>query len=133
MNSKKPSFDISIVPQRNIVRSEGYGVWTVDITNRNREEIKKAASKFAGKKWALMGVIPKLAPIVDAEVSKAFARFHDEFEKMGCAAFAFVVGGAVAIKAQAQRHHDTSSATKLVVNHFRTEEQALDWLKTMGI
>lgn len=132
-NSQAPTSKVTIVPGRNIIRSEATGVWTVDLTISNRNEVMEMGSKFKGKKWGFMGIIANMAPIVDANVSKEFAKFHDELDKVECTAVAFVVGSAVAIKAQSKRHQDTSNASGQLVNHFKTEEQALEWFKSLGI
>lgn len=124
---------LSFVPGRNIIKSEAAGVWTVKDADENRENVKKMAAQFKGAKWAFIPVVEKMAPIIDTETSNAFSRFHDDFQALGCIGFAFVVGPAVAIKAQAQRHHDTSTADKLVVSHFKNEAAALEWLKSLGV
>ena len=72
-------------------------------------------------------------PILDARTSEEFAKFHPLLEENGCVAAAFVVGKKVAIKAQSQRHHDTSSASRLQIRHFHDEEEALEWLKSFGL
>ena len=80
-----------------------------------------------------MGLIYNMDPITDPKTSEEFAKYHSEFQKNGCVAIAFVVGRKVAIKAQAQRHHDISSTEQLVTQHFQTEEEALEWLKSLGV
>lgn len=131
--SSKPISILSIVPGRNVVLSDASGVWTVEAVEQNKKDILEVVKKFGGKPWAFLGDVAKMAPIVDAEVSKAFASMHPMFEENGCLACAFVVGGAIAIKVQAQRHHDTSRAKELKVGHFRTREEALEWLATLGL
>ncbi len=130
---EKASCTISIVPGMNVIKSEPYGSWTPADARKNREDIKKLAQKFGGQKWGFRALVLNMAPILDAETSKEFSKFHDEFEKIGCVAVAFVVGKKVAIKAQAQRHHDTSGASELLVQHFHDEEAALEWLKTLNL
>ena len=131
--SSKPISILSIVPGRNVVLSDASGVWTVEAVEQNKKDILEVVKKFGGKPWAFLGDVAKMAPIVDAEVSKAFASMHPMFEENGCLACAFVVGSAIAIKVQAQRHHDTSGAKELKVGHFRTREEALEWLATLGL
>lgn len=131
--SNEPISILSIVPGRNVILSDASGVWTVEAVEQNKKDILKLVSKFGGKPWAFLGDVANMAPIVDAEVSKAFSSMHPLFEENGAVAAAFVVGSAIAIKVQAQRHHDTSGAQKLQVGHFRTREQALEWLATLGL
>lgn len=131
-NSQKASYTLTTVPGRNIVKAYPIGVWTAADVNKYVEDIMKIVSKFNGK-WAFMPDISKMAPIVDIEASNALTVLHKKFEDAKCVAMAFIVGGAVAIKAQAQRHQDKSNVEKLVVNHLRNEEAALEWLKSVGI
>lgn len=111
------------------IKSEPVGVWTAEFTLENLKKIKKMSEKFNGSKWAYVGVLTGMAPIVDPEVNKLFANMHINLEEWGCVACAFVVGGAIALKAQANRHHDVSDSKKLVISHFRTEEEAIKWIK----
>ncbi|NLW01730.1 MAG: hypothetical protein GX027_00495 [Clostridiaceae bacterium] len=131
--STEPISILSIVPGRNVILSDASGVWTVEAVEQNKKDILELVRKFGGKPWAFLGDVAKMAPIVDAEVSKAFSSMHPMFESNGAVACAFVVGSAIAIKVQAQRHHDTSGAQKLKIGHFRTREEALDWLATIGV
>ncbi|HLV09358.1 MAG TPA: hypothetical protein VKY40_04045 [Halanaerobiales bacterium] len=129
----KATCEISIVPGTNIVRSDPHGSWEPEDARKNREDILKLAEKFGSEKWGFMGLIVNMDPIVNSKTSEEFSKFHDEFEKERCAAMAFIVGKKVAIKAQAQRHHDTSTAQKVAVGHFHNEEKALEWLKSFGL
>lgn len=130
---RAPSCTISIIPGTKIIKSEPYGSWTPEYTIQNREDIINLSKKINGNKWGFLGMILNMDPILDARTSQEFAKFHPEFEKKGCAAIAFVVGKKVAIKAQAQRHHDTSSASQLQIRHFHKEEEAVEWLKSFGL
>ena len=87
-----------------------------EYTINNRENILKMAENFKGQKWGFMGLIYNMDSITDPKTSEEFAKYHSEFQKNGCVAIAFVVGRKVAIKAQAQRHHDISSAEQEVSN-----------------
>jgi len=131
---RKPSCLISIIPGTNIIRTDPYGAWTPEYTIRHRNEVTDLATKkFKGERWGFLPLICNMDPILDARTSDEFAKFHPELEKYGCAAAAFVVGKKVAIKAQSQRHHDTSSASQLQIRHFHEEEEALKWLKSLGL
>lgn len=132
--SSEASCIISYISGMNVIKSEPKGQWKdVDYTKNNLEEIKKMATKFVGKKWAFIGVLTDMAPILNTEVSKVFSSYHEELEKLGCLAMVFVEGKGFALKAQSQRHHDVSSVQKLLINHFRTVEEAIEWLKTLGV
>jgi len=131
--STEPISILSIVPGRSVILSDASGVWTVEAVEQNKKDILQLVKKLGGKPWAFLGDVEKMAPIVDANVSKAFASMHPFFEENGCVACAFVVGSAIAIKVQAQRHHDTSGAKNLKIGHFKTREEALEWLATLGV
>lgn len=127
------SCKLSIVDEMRVVRSEAHGKWSADDARQNLADIKNLAATFGGKKWAFMGVLTDMAP-VGPEASKVFSSFHEEFDKINCAAITFVVGGKVAIKAQTQRHHDISAAAdKLVIRHFNDEKSALEWIKSLNV
>ncbi len=49
---------------------------------QNKKDILEVVKKFGGKPWAFLGDVAKMAPIVDAEVSKAFASMHPMFEEI---------------------------------------------------
>jgi len=131
---EKASCKLSYIPGMNIIKSEPSGNWDdVDYTQNNLADIKRMATKFIGKKWAFIGVLTDMAPIMNAKVSKVFSSYHEELEKLGCLAMVFVEGKGMVLKAQSQRHHDVSSAQKLVVKHYRTVDEALEWIKTLGL
>jgi|LSQX01.2.fsa_nt_gb hypothetical protein len=132
--SNNQSCTLSYIPRMNIIKSEPSGQWDdVEYTKNNLNDIKKMANKFTYKKWAFIGVLTSMAPVMNPEVSKVFSSYHEELEKLGCLAMAFVEGKKLAIKAQAQRHHDVSSAQKLLISHFATVDEAVEWLKTLGL
>ena len=127
------SCDLNVLSDNRIIHSEPQGNWEADDVRKNLEDIKKLVDKnFGGKKWAFMAELTGMAPITDAETSEEFAKMHIEFEKENCVAIAFVVGDKISIKAQSQRHQD-SSGSGLVVKHFRTKEEGQEWLATFDI
>jgi len=129
LKTKEPSCTNSYVPGVKAIKSEPKGVWTTEFTLGNIEEIRKMADKFKGEKWAFVGVLKGMAPIVDPKVNEIFANMHINLEEWGCVVCAFVVGGAVALKAQSNRHHTVSNSQKLVISYFKAEEEALEWIK----
>lgn len=128
----KATCKLTVLDGMRVIKSEPTGVWEADFTRQNLQDILDLVKKFGGKKWAFMGIMTEMAPVVDAEASRIFASFHDEFEKRNCVAIAFVVGGKVALKAQTQVHHTTSGAKEVVANHFNDEASALKWLETFS-
>ncbi|SET34266.1 hypothetical protein SAMN05660297_02104 [Natronincola peptidivorans] len=128
----KAKYVISVVPGRKVVKSVANGSFTkTDVLNNIKDVVSKGKT-FNGK-WAFMPDITKMAPVLDPEVSEVLSKFHEEVEKAGGVAIAFIVEKAVAIKAQAQRHQNEANVNELVTNHFSSEEQALEWIKTLNI
>jgi len=120
------------VPGRNAVMTEGIGLADRDAVKEVKEYVLNKAKGFSGK-WAYIPIIEKMDPIYDTETQMAFAEMHKDCEDAGCVAFAFVAGGMAAIKVQSKRNQQASQAGKLIVEHFRTKEDALEWLKEFGI
>lgn len=128
-----PSVKNSYVEGINAIKSEPKGLWAPEFTEKNTENVMKMAERFTGERWGFLGVLTEMEPILDSRVSKLFADMNDELEKRGCVATAFVIGDAVVLKAQANRHHDMSESKKMQVVHFRTEEEAVEWLKSLNL
>ncbi|MDP4181826.1 MAG: hypothetical protein Q8942_12125 [Bacillota bacterium] len=123
---------VSVISGRNVVKTEADGTANVDHVVEMTENVLAKGRGFRGK-WAYMPCIGKLDPVLDEESRKAFAKMHERCLAAGCIAFAFVTGGVVAVKVQAKRHQDAAEAGKLLTEYFRTEEEALEWLKSLGI
>ncbi len=117
---------------RCVLKSGGVGKWSPADVEELTENLLQLAKKFKGKKWAYIADPTKMDPIMSKETSAAFARLHAKLEEAGCAAVAFLDGNTAAMKLQSQKNQNNSGA-KMEVLHFRSEEQALDWLKEMGI
>lgn len=123
---------VDTVEGRSIVVSAGTGNWTPEDVQDLTANLLKLAKPFAGKKWAYIGDPTKMNPILSKETSAAFVKLHSELEANGCKAIAFLDGNTAAMKLQSQKHQNSSNA-KMETLHFKTLEQALDWLKDMGI
>lgn len=128
-----PSVKHSYVEGINAIKSEPKGVWTPEFTEENIKNVMKMAERYTGKRWGYLGVLTEMAPVLDSKVSKLFAEMNNELEKRGCIATAFVVGGGVALKAQANRHYDISESKGMQVAHFGTVEEAVEWLKSFNL
>lgn len=120
------------VPGRKIVNTEGIGKAYAEDIRKTTEYVVTKGKSFGGK-WAYIPMIEKMDPIFDAETQQEFARMHKLCEEFGCIAMAFVAGGLASIKVQAKRHQKESKADKIITEYFRTREEALDWLKTLGL
>lgn len=130
---KTPEGIVGVVPGRNIVKSEGYGEWKPEYVVNLTNNILKFAESFGGKPFAYIADPTKMSPILSKETSAAFVQLHVELEKAGCKAIAFLDGNTAAMKLQSQKHQNLSEAQEMQVLHFKTEEQALEWLEKMGL
>lgn len=123
---------VSEISGRNIVKTEAAGTANAKHVEEMTENVLARGRKYKGK-WAYMPLIGKLEPILDEDSKQAFAKMHEKCLEAGCVAFAFVTGGSAAIKVQAKRHQQAAEAGKLLTEYFRTEEEALSWLKDLGV
>jgi hypothetical protein len=123
---------VEAVEGRNIIRSAGVGKWTPEDVQDLIENIMKLSKPFAGKRWAYIADPTKMDPILSKETSAAFTQLHVKLDQAGCKAIAFLDGNTAAMKLQSQKHQNNADA-KMEVLHFKSEAQALEWLKEMGI
>lgn len=123
---------VDTIEGRNIIKSGGIGTWKPEEVQQMADNIVKLAKPFAGKKWAYIADPTKRDKIISKETSAAFIKLHIDLEAAGCKAIAFLDGNTAAMKIQSQKHQN-SSDTKMEVVHFKNMEQALDWLKDIGI
>ncbi len=123
---------VDVEEGRCIIKSAGTGKWAPEDVEDLKESILKLAKPFQGKRWAYIADPSKMDPILSKETSAAFVQLHVALEEAGCKAIAFLDGNTAAMKLQSQKHQNNSDA-KMEVLHFKTEAQALDWLKEMGI
>lgn len=123
---------IGTIEGRCIVTSGGIGNWRPEDVQELTDVLLKLAKPFAGKKWAYIADPTRMDKILSKETSAAFVKLHMDLEAAGCRAIAFLDGNTAAMKIQSQKHQN-SSDTKMEVLHFKNQEQALDWLKDMGI
>lgn len=119
------------IPGRNIVTTFGSGVWTTEYVKALTEDVVRVGKKFNGR-WAYMADPTGIDATIPKEVSAEFVRFHKRLEEEGCTAIAFLDGNTAVMQRLSQMHQDTSGS-RLFVGHFSTEEEALDWLLSIGI
>ena len=120
------------VEGRRILKSGGVGKWSPHDDEELTGNLLRMAKSFAGKKWAYIADPTKMDPIMSKETSAAFVGLHEELEKAGCVAVAFLDGNTAAMKLQSQKHQN-NSGSKMEILHCKTEEQAMEWLEKMGI
>lgn len=114
-------------PAANVIKTSGTGKAGPDDARWLSDQLLQRAKSQKGR-WYWLAHISQMDPILDPETSKILADLHQKAEASGCAAIMFVAGGTAAIKVQAQRHNRAASSDKLIVEFFRTEEDALEWL-----
>lgn len=119
------------VPGRNIVRTYGHGKWSPEHVRALTDDVIKVSKNFYGK-WAYIADPTGINNIIPKETSAEFVKLHERVEAAGCRAIAFLDGNTAAMKLQSQKHQDTSD-TEMLVGHFRTEQEALDWIAGLGI
>ncbi|NLL01280.1 MAG: hypothetical protein GX271_11565 [Clostridiales bacterium] len=128
-----PEGNCGIIPGRNILKSEGFGDWLPEHVEALIKNLLKLSQKFGGKPFAYIADPSKMNPIIRKDTSAAFVQLHVELEKAGCRAIAFLDGNTAAMKLQSQKHQNLSESQEMQVLHFKTEEQALEWLEKMGL
>ena len=122
-----------IVPGRNVLFSSGVGNWKPEYVEALCANLLELAKKFNGKNFAYIADPSRMNPILSKEVSAGFVAIHGAIEKIGCKAVAFLDGNTAAMKLQSQKHQNVSEAKGMQVLHFKTEDQALEWLEKIGI
>lgn len=120
------------IPGKKIVNTEGIGQATAADVRKVTEYVVKKGKSFGGK-WGYIPMIEKMDPIFDAETQKEFAKMHQLCEESGCIAFGFVAGGLAAIKVQAKRHQQASHTEGIQTEYFRTREEAIEWMESLGL
>ena len=119
--------EIETIPEKRIIKSRAVGTTTVEETKWLADTVLSYASDWKRRGWAYVVVINEMYPVTP-EVSAELVDFHKRLEKAGCRAIAFIDAGAYVISAQAKRHQRKSKAA-YVEGHFKTEEDALEWIE----
>lgn len=122
-----------IVPGRNVLYSSGVGDWKPEYVEALTKNLLELTKKFNGESFAYIADPSRMNPILSKEVSAKFAELHNEVEKIGCKAIAFLDGNTAAMKLQSQKHQNMSEAKGMQVLHFRNADEALKWFEGLGI
>lgn len=121
-----------LMKDRNILRTGGIGVWNSEDVEELIVNILQLVKKYKDSKWAYIADPSRMDPILSKETSTAFIKLHAKCEEAGCKAIAFLDGNTAAMKQLSQKHQEESE-TNMLVQHFKSEDQALEWLSEMGI
>jgi hypothetical protein len=123
---------IGEIPGRYIVISAGFGKWSPADVEDLCKAVLLIAKSFGKEKWGYIADPSRLYPIVAKETSEAFIKLHQRLETEGCCAIAFLDSNAPSMKLLSQMHQNDSK-TAIEVLHFEKEEQALEWMKELGL
>lgn len=121
-----------LMEDRNILKTGGVGVWRSEDVEELTDIIIELVKKFGNEKWSYIADPSRMDPILSKETSAAFIRLHTKLEEAGCRAIAFLDGGTAAMQQLSQKHQEVSD-NKMLVRHFKSEKQALEWLSSLGI
>ncbi len=119
--------EIEVFSEERVIKSRAVGATTVEEVKWLADATLSYASEWKRRGWAYIVVINEMYPVT-ADISAELVEFHKRLEKAGCRAIAFVDGGAYVISAQAKRHK-RKAKTASVEGHFRTEEDAFEWIE----
>jgi hypothetical protein len=119
---------IFVIKNKNIIISIGIGEPNEREVLESKDKVKEIASSFKGK-WYFLGDLTRLPTLKDPKIAGEFVKFHEEFYKMNCVAFAMVANlDNIGIKIQSKKNHNVSGVKELQIEYFRSEEDALDWI-----
>lgn len=123
---------VEVIEGRNIILNVGAaGKCEPHHVRQVIDDIMKITPKFKGK-WGYIGDPRKMEAILSKETSAEFVNLHKTCEQNGCVGMAMVMGKKVAVK-QAASHHAREANKQMQTENFATLEDALEWLKSLGV
>jgi hypothetical protein len=122
-----------VVEGRNILKSGCIGKWTPEDVNDLINETLKLVKGFGPGKWANIVDPSKMYPILSKETGQAFMDLHKKFAEAGCIAVAFLDAKTAATRLQTQKYQEKSGVQESETRHFKTEQEALEWLSEKGV
>ena len=121
--------EIQVYAEKRVIKSRAVGSTTAEEVKWLSDTMVSYASQWKDSGWAYIVIINEMYPVT-ADVSAELVELHKKVEKAGCKAIAFVDAGAFIISAQAKRLQKKSkSAYK--EGHFKTEEDAFEWIESI--
>lgn len=117
---------LHVIEEKRIVKSAAVGATTLAEVKWLSDNIIESATPWKEQGWAYIVGIGDMEP-VSHEISQELIEFHKKLEGAGCKAIAFVDPDAFVISLQAKSHQRKSKASYRE-KHFRTEEEALEWV-----
>lgn len=121
--------EIQVYEEKRVIKSRAVGSTTVEEVKWLSDTLISYAERWKESGWAYIVVIKEMYPVT-AEVSVELVELHKNVETAGCRAIAFVDAGAFIISAQAKKHQRKSKAV-YKERHFKTEEEAFEWMESI--
>lgn len=118
---------IYVYEEQRIIKSCAVGTTTVEEVMWLSEKMTDYAAAWKECGWGYIVGIGEMTP-VSPEISVELVELHKRIEIAGCKAIAFVDPDAYVIAVQAKNHQKRSKAS-YKEKHFRTEQEAFDWLQ----
>lgn len=118
---------IYVYAEKRIIKSSAVGTTNVEEVRWLSEKVLSYAADWKDIGWGYVCCIGEMSPVTH-DVSEELIGFHKKLENAGCKAIAFVNPDAFVIGMQAKKHQKKSKAS-YKEKHFRTEEDAIEWLE----
>ena len=119
---------IEHIEGRRIILSSAVGKTNIDELKWLHETILSDVKAWKSSGWAYIADCSQMSPVTPTEGGE-LVKMTKAFVDAGCKAFAFAEGNSIMLKVQAKKNTERSE-TGVNEGHFRTVEEALDWLKT---
>lgn len=120
---------VDIMADKKIIKSGAVGATNVEEVRWLIDTLMTSSAEWKDSGWAYLIDITQMSPAAP-EVSNELVSLHKKLEEANCKAMAFVEGSQVLMRVQAKLHQQQSHA-HVQEGHFATEEEAIEWIKTI--
>ena len=127
MPAQTKAMTYQIVPGRKIILVKGTGQSNAAEIHAFADSILEDVKDWKESGWAYVADCSDVTPVSMAE-SEALIELTRRIVTAGCKVLAFAEGKSFMIKIQAKNHTERSH-THVAEGHFKTVEQALDWVE----
>lgn len=114
------------IPGRKIIVAKSVGKTSVADMKWFTDSLLDEVAEWKETGWVYMADISRMSPVFPPE-SAALIELTKTLVAEGCKALAFVEGKASMIRIQAHSHTERA-ATGVLEGHFKTKEEALEWI-----
>ena len=111
---------------KRVIKSGAVGATNAAEVRWLTQTLVSSSMAWKAQGWGYIVDISQMAPVTP-DVSQELIILHQKLTAAGCRAMAFVEQGAFYTAAQAKQHQKESKAI-IQEGHFRTEEEALQWI-----